>query len=218
MKKTLGIFIDESGDFGFAGDASDYYLFTLVFHDQSVSIASNLAKMSEEPSFHAGPLIRQEGECKELDPETRKKRFQKMYSFVASLPVRVKTFSFEKRIFEQDQTKMEAMMSRELFSFLQEQRAFLSAFSNIVIYYDRGQNPISRMLKSCFSDSGLSFSFREQVRSSKYRLFQVADFVSSVRLLELKMNAKQLSPFEEKFIDSRHLKRIYLKTLNKMSF
>jgi hypothetical protein len=33
MKKTLGIFIDESGDFGFSGGASDCSLFALVFHD-----------------------------------------------------------------------------------------------------------------------------------------------------------------------------------------
>ena len=37
------IFIDESGDFG---SNSDYYLMALVFHDQSVAIESQLARLS----------------------------------------------------------------------------------------------------------------------------------------------------------------------------
>jgi hypothetical protein len=217
MRKTLGIFVDESGDFGFRGEASKYYLFTLVFHDQALNLQNNLAKMSQEPVFHAGPLIRQEDECRGMDPLTRKKHFQKMYSFVSSLPIKVKTFSYDKRIFEQDLLKMGEMMSLELFEFLIKNQAFFLRFSNVIVYYDRGQGPITRMLIDCFEKSGLSYSFKENVTPMKYRLLQVADFVSSVRLLEIKMNAKELSPFEEKFIDRRHLRRIYLRTLNKMS-
>lgn len=45
MKKILSVFIDESGDFGFIKDASKYYLTTLVFHDQSIDISSNIEKI-----------------------------------------------------------------------------------------------------------------------------------------------------------------------------
>ena len=48
-----------------------------------------------------------------------------------------------------------------------------------------------------------------------YRLFQVVDFISTMPLLELKQNYKELSKSELKFIDSKHLKKNYLKVINK---
>lgn len=60
MEKILSVFIDESWDFGFIKDASKYYLTTLVFHDQSIDISSNIEKINDKPVFHAGPIIRRE--------------------------------------------------------------------------------------------------------------------------------------------------------------
>ena len=51
IKKILSVFIDESGDFGFIKDASKYYLTTLVFHDQSIDISSNIEKIKDKPVF-----------------------------------------------------------------------------------------------------------------------------------------------------------------------
>ena len=47
-------------DFGFIKDASKYYLITLVFHDQSIDISSNIEKIKDKPVFHAEPIIRRE--------------------------------------------------------------------------------------------------------------------------------------------------------------
>ncbi|MDR0960406.1 MAG: hypothetical protein LBM23_08695 [Propionibacteriaceae bacterium] len=40
----LSVFVDESGDFG---DQSDYYIVSLVFHEQQHSISESVAKLAE---------------------------------------------------------------------------------------------------------------------------------------------------------------------------
>ena len=40
--KTLSIFVDESGDFGEYEQHAPYYIVTMVFHDQSKDISSNI--------------------------------------------------------------------------------------------------------------------------------------------------------------------------------
>ena len=59
-EKIISVFIDESRDFGFVGDASKYYIITFVFHNQKDDITSNINKLANKPVFHAGPIIRRE--------------------------------------------------------------------------------------------------------------------------------------------------------------
>ena len=40
--RELSIFVDESGDFGFYEPHAPFYLFTLVFHDQSIAIEDQI--------------------------------------------------------------------------------------------------------------------------------------------------------------------------------
>ena len=65
----LSIFVDESGDFGAYKAYAPYYLFTLVFHEQSRDIRPQLhhlekalAEIGFDSShcFHTGPIIRRE--------------------------------------------------------------------------------------------------------------------------------------------------------------
>jgi len=44
VNQVISVFIDESGDFGFVGDASKYYLITFIFHNQKYDISSNIEK------------------------------------------------------------------------------------------------------------------------------------------------------------------------------
>ena len=76
MEKILSVFIDDSGDFGFIKDASKYYLITLVFHNQSIDISSNIEKIKDKPVFHAGPIIRREYPFQNKSMEDRKKYFR----------------------------------------------------------------------------------------------------------------------------------------------
>lgn len=58
-------------------------------------------------------------------------------------------------------------------------------------------------------------SLKKEVVPGSYRLFQVADFVSAVKLLEMKLIKNELSNSELKFVDVYHLKKNYIKGVNK---
>jgi len=71
--KELSVFVDESGAFGPYEIHSQFYIVTLVLHDQAVDITANLRCQREEivlrgiqeSAFHAGPLIRRDNEHKD---------------------------------------------------------------------------------------------------------------------------------------------------------
>ena len=69
----LSVFIDESGEFG---TNSDYYLLTLVFHEQDKDISSQVkrlesaldaAKLPNDKPIHTAPLIRKEDQALQKD-------------------------------------------------------------------------------------------------------------------------------------------------------
>lgn len=214
MEKILSIFIDESGDFGFIKDASKYYLITMVFHDQKLNISSNIEKIKGKPVFHAGPIIRREPPFQDSTIEERKKIFQSIFLFAMSLPIKCKTFQFIKKEYNNDILKFERKMTRELYSFFMYYYEFFNGYK-IIIYYDNGQHHITRILNNSLAITGLEYDFKREVQPYNYRLFQVADFITTVRLLELKSIHKETSKSELKFIDSRHLKKNYIKMINK---
>ena len=66
----LSVFVDESGDFGEYDYHAPYYIISLVFHNQSNDIQSDLSHFNDELAYlnlsnhcvHAGPIIRSEEE------------------------------------------------------------------------------------------------------------------------------------------------------------
>ena len=98
MKTTLSIFIDESGDFGKYEAHAPYYLFSMVFHDQSESISGiienmdyRLSAITDRKLVHCGPLIRKEEIYQYADLDERRKIFNSLYFFTLKVPVSVKT-------------------------------------------------------------------------------------------------------------------------------
>ena len=217
MKKIISVFIDESGDFGIVGDASKYYLITLVFHNQEKDISSNIEKIVDKPVFHAGPLIRREYPFKNYSLDERRKIFQSIFMFVRSLPISFKSFSYNKKEYSGDIMKMEAKMSRDIFNFFNDKNFDFKDYK-LRIYYDNGQHQITKIINSSLAITGLNYEFKKEVKPDNYRLFQVADFISTIKLLELKMNYKCLTSSEEKFINSRNLKNNYLKSISKKEY
>lgn len=77
--KQLSVFIDESGDFSFARELSEYYLITLVFHDQKNTLDdlieylnNRIRKISPNVQvIHTGPIIRKKDEYSELSLDDR---------------------------------------------------------------------------------------------------------------------------------------------------
>lgn len=106
-------------------------------------------------------------------------------------------------------------MFRDLRQYLYERADFFSEFEEAVVYYDKGQHNLFAVLNLAFSDAPFTNSFHQDVKPGHYRLFQVADFVSTVRLLEAKWENHSITDIEREFIDDWHFKNVYLRTLNR---
>ncbi len=168
MKNTLNIFVDESGDFWFKKGSSEYYLLTFVFHEQNKDITKEINKIKNLPYFHGGALIRREDEYKESTYEERRKIFMIFSGFVSSLPIKTKTFKWHKKEFDNDIYKIESRMARDITSFVLENHDYFKSFENI-IYYDKGQMLVTRLVNICFANSYLNYSFKDHVLSLKYK-------------------------------------------------
>lgn len=219
MKKVLSVFIDESGDTGFEFGASKYYVVSLVFHEQNNDISSQLNKFKDDPVFHVGPIIRREDNFKNIGLFERKRYLNKILILYTILPILHKEFIYNKKEFDEDDTKTLARLARDIHSFLMQHYDYFSAFDLINVYYDKGQQVVYKALAQAFGISGYPAEFKKEVKQEKYRLAQVADYITSIRLTELKMNAGTLSKSEERFFENKKVfKRVYLRSLNKKIF
>ena len=80
-EKTLSVFVDESGNFGYPDKVSHYHVIGLVLHDQDVSIQSAVADLDlalrdmhiSHHCFHAGPMIRREKGYEFMDAGFRRR-------------------------------------------------------------------------------------------------------------------------------------------------
>lgn len=104
--KELSIFIDESGDFGEFDYHSPWYIVTMVFHEQELSIQEPMEYLDRELSIlglknhciHTGPIIRKEEEYSEMDYLERRKIFNKMVTFMRQSGIKYKSFHIEKNM------------------------------------------------------------------------------------------------------------------------
>jgi DNA gyrase/topoisomerase IV subunit A len=223
--KELSIFVDESGDFGEYDYRSPFYIIAMVFHEQSIDISNDLQILERELSnvglaehcVHAGPVIRAEHEYKEYGIEERQHILKRLMTFVRKLDLKIKTVYIEKKNLE-DSVEYFGKLSKQLSNFIRAHLDYFLSFESIKIYYDNGQVEVSRLLSSVFNALLDNVSFRKVV-PSKYRLFQVADLVCTLKLTELKMLNHSLSKSELLFFsDERTLKKNYLKVIESKKF
>ena len=84
-------------------------------------------------------------------------------------------------------------------------------FDVVKVYYDNGQVEVTKLLSSVFVSFLENVEFR-RVFPSDYRLFQAADLVCSLKLLDLKKGKNELTRTEMLFFeDERTLQKKYLK-------
>lgn len=218
--KELSIFIDESGDFGEYDYHSPYYIIAIVMHNQGLDISNDLNHLETELAqlgyskhcVHAGPIIRQEAEYRYVEIEERQRILKRMMTFLRKLDIHCHCVYIEKKHLA-DEVAVTAHLSKEISKFIRQNYEFFISFDKIKIYYDNGQIEVNKILASVFHALLDNVEFRKVI-PAEYRLFQVADLVCTLKLLELKMNAHQLSKSEKNFfIDERTLKKNYLKPL-----
>ena len=224
--KELSIFVDESGDFGEYAKHSPFYIITMILHDQSQDISGDIAKLRSEfinlgyeDDFvvHTGPLIRKEEIYCDMLPNDRRAIFTKLYFFTLKANIWYKSFVFDKRQYE-DTMKMEARMARELSLFLRENLKFFHSFDRIILYYDNGQKQITRMLNSVLATELVEYDIR-RVLPKDYKLFQAADLICTLALIDAKCQNGDLTKSElAVFHSKRDLYKQFIRPIRKKEF
>lgn len=226
MNGALSIFVDESGDFGEFDPQAPYYIVTMIFHNQRDSIQENLDKLNEKivlltnnPNvvLHAAPLIRRENIFFQYTPNVRRSLFSSLFFFTLKAPIQYKTFVFEKRPGE-DVLSLEGRMSKEISLFLRENLDYFQSFEDVILYYDNGLHELNRILNFALSAELSTYSYRK-VLPKDYKLFQSADLICTLKLLNLKCEQGKLSKSEELFFHSiRDLRKQFIKPIEKKKF
>ena len=220
--KELSIFIDESGDFGEYDFRSPYYIITMVFHDQDCNINAAIDNLNRELSFlnldniciHTGPIIRMEEIYKDMDIFERRRIFNKMIAFIRQIDIRYKCFYIEKKHIS-DVVEATGKLSKQISQFIRDNYSEFLSYDDVKIYYDNGQVEVSKILSSVFNALLPNPVFRK-VMPKDYKLFQVADLLCTLKLVELKMENNMFSKSEKIFFgNTRDLKKNYIKKLKK---
>ena len=112
----------------------------------------------------------------------------------------------------EDDVEIVDRLATELKRFLNDHLEFFQSYDKVKVYYDNGQIPIAKMLVVVFKFMLSNVEFRKVV-PSEYRLFQISDMLCTLKLIELKMEAKSMSKSELAFFNysDRILKKEYLK-------
>ena len=221
----LSIFVDESGDFGEYAKHSPYYVVTMIFHDQAVDISKQIEILNdnlknrgyENIAVHTEPLIRREEIYENVSPNERRALFTKLYYFVLHCDIRYKTFIYEKIHFEDDM-KLEAKMAKDFSFFLRNHLSYFQSFDRVIVYYDNGQRQITKMLNAVIATELTDFEMRK-VHPVNYRLFQAADLLCTLALLQQRYDANTLTRSDLLLFHSRNeLRKDFLKRIKEKEF
>ena len=219
--KELSIFIDESGDFGEYSIHSPFYIITMVFHDQSDDIRDSISKLNQELSYlgvenvciHTGPIIRREEIYSEMNITERRRIFNKIIAFIRQINIRYKCFYIDKKHID-DVVEATGKLSKQISQFIKDHYDDFLSFDDVKIYYDNGQVEVSKILSSVFNALLPNPVFRK-VMPKDYKLFQVADLLCTMELVNLKLESNSFTNSDLSFFGSiRDLKKNYLKPLN----
>jgi hypothetical protein len=226
-ERTLSVFVDESGTFRHPDPSSHYYIVGLVFHDQAIDIRrfaseldSAMARMGLDPEVfasHAGPLIRKEKVFSPFRREWRAKVFRLLFDFARRAEFKYHCLRVDKR-YVASSLAIVARLQHELEDFLSSQKSWFRQFDRLKVYYDCGQAPVTNLLHKTFSDDiGCCVEFAQSVQPRNYKLFQVADLLCTVALIEQRLlNGEHMTDSEYAFFGGpRMFKRNILKYLKR---
>ncbi len=221
--KILSIFIDESGDFGPYSPHSPYYLVSMIFHNQALSINTNILALEqrmkylnfESHNIHTAPLIRRESFYKFYSTEVRKSIFNAIYHFTRKLDIKYLCPIISKNLYKiYNKDEMVKQVTQEIYTLLNNHYSFISHFDSIIVYYDNGQIELTKILTSVFHSLFLNVEFR-RVQPADYRLSQVADLICTLELLAQKSLFHSFSSSEIEFFGSaRDFHRNYYRQIS----
>ena len=220
--KELSIFVDESGD---SGEVSDYYLITLVFHEQESPIATTVSRYItalrqrglENAPMHLSPLMNGNDDFKNWTMGQRRGFLACFAVLIDHLPFRYITLSYKKDEFCGDDQQLMSRMKRDLTDALFDNLAYLQAFDSVRVYYDNGQSLVTKVIHDAIEYvlAKNAVIYRD-ARPDDYRLLQVADYACTLELAAIKYMAHEERPTDTRFLGNwKTFKRNYLRKLRK---
>ena len=225
--EILSIFVDEAGNFGSCDFKCPYYIVTLVLHEQKNDIHKNIEALNAtladtvigNHTIHAAPLIRRESIYSNYSIHDRIKIFDKLFYFTRKVNIKYQNIIVNKK-YTKTSLDINNNISKQLSLIVKDNLQYFQKFDEIIIYYDNGQLPLANILVSVFS-SWFQDNFEYRVVMPKqYKLFQTADLICTLSLIEQKLACGQdLTKSEKLFFSSaRDLRINYLKHLKKLRF
>ena len=206
--KTLSIFVDESGILSEQDGSSRFYILTLVLHDQSLGIENQVKSLNRDLDsvgianlcFHAAPIIRANGSFEFMNWDLRRKIFSRMMGFVRGVDFKYHCLVVDKK-YVNTSDQIVAKLESQLEEWVDGNNVRFEDFETIKVYYDCGQKRITNLLHGFFNERrSLKVEFAQAVEPKKYKLFQVADLVCTLKLLEVKLQSDMgLSQCEKRF-------------------
>lgn len=218
----LSIFVDESGDFGKYAVHSPCYIVTMVFHDQNKSISQNIDYLNQKLkelkcsdfAIHTEPLIRREETYTNLSPNQRRNILSKLYYFTIKCNISYKTFIYSKKEYD-NQFELQAKIAKDMSNFVNEHLNYFLSFDQIVLYYDNGQYQLTALLNTLLAMT-ISNYVVKKVLPRDYKLFQVADMICTLELLNYKIKHNDLTKSEKLIFHSKkQLKKDFIKSIKK---
>lgn len=114
-----------------------------------------------------------------------------------------------------DSVEAVGKLAKQISEFVREKYDEFLDCDYVKIYYDKGKVEVSRLLSTVFN-ALLPRGQIKRVIPSDYRLFQAADMLCSMELLQLKIDNSIVSASEKEFFGNmRDLKKNCLKQIKK---
>jgi hypothetical protein len=193
-EETLSVFVDESGILNASDSTSRFYILAFVFHDQSidVSLAANDLDRDwdgiglKRLCFHTAPIIRGNAGFEYMNWDMRRKIFSRMMGFLRRVDFKYHCLAVDKRYCNSTEQIL-GQLGSQFEQFMNSCRDF-KRFDTVKVYYDCGQTPITNFLHQYFGTLGTAnVEFARTVEPQRYKLLQIADFVCTMKLLEMKL-------------------------------
>lgn len=221
--KRLNVFVDETGEFGFAKGSSEVYGVSFTFHEQDNDISlelENLNKRLERIGYtdmiHMADLIMHRGDYSKFDIKVRKSIFNAIYQFSKKIPIQYHTIIIDKKYTDYGDVLRKKLVN-EINHMIKEHEEYFDKFDKIVLYYDNGQETLGYILDSLFIRFD-NFEHRIDFNHKEKRLFQVSDMLSYIdKAVYKKKNNIKYKKAELYFFGNEELRKI-AKELDKKRF
>ena len=195
-KRVLSIFVDESGILTESAVCSRFYVLTLLCHDQSLAVQSLAGALDNDMAaigianlcFHASPVIHANDQFEFMTWDLRRKIFSRMLGFARRADFRYHCIVIDKRYVNTPE-QVVSRLHKQIAAFMSTRQKMFAGFDSVKIYYDCGQKPITNLIHEFFAAwEAVPVEFAQAVEPRKYKLFQVADLVCTLKLLETKLD------------------------------